>query len=115
MGPGNFLWLLWQLRERRVRSLKRPSSPGRGRKAEDPVGREPWTRPAVAMGTAGRRRRAEAGGPAGQFRVAPANGREWPRADTWGRVFPAVGAALMLPSQTGETTSPLQPSEPPPT
>lgn len=66
------------------------------------------------MGTPGRRRPAEAGGPAGQFRGAPANDREWPRArGTWGPVFLADCAALNLPSQTGETASPLQRPEPP--
>ena len=69
----------------------------------------------VAMGTAGRRPPAEAGRPAGQFRGAPATDREWPGPGTWGRVFPADRAALLLPSRTGQTTSALQPSEPPPT
>lgn len=92
------------LRGRRVLGLKRPSSRG-GAEAEDPVGREPWTGPAVAMGTAGRRRRAEAGRPAGQFRGAPASDREWPRAGTWGRAVLA-GWARELPSQAGETQVP---------
>lgn len=41
-----------------------------GGEAEDPAGREPWTGPAVAMGTAGRRRRAGLGaqqGSSGEF------------------------------------------------
>lgn len=112
MGRDSF-YRFWQLRGRRVLGLKRPSSRG-GAEAEDPVGREPWTGPAVAMGTAGRRRRAEAGCPAGQFRGAPANDREWPPAGHLGPRCPGRRSALILlagPADAG----PLQPAEPPPT
>lgn len=80
---------------------------GGGGEAEDPVGGEPWTRPAVAMGTAGRRRRAEAGCPAGQFRVAPANGREWLLSRHLGPRFPGRRSHDNSPlSERGDHKSP---------
>lgn len=113
-GAGTWDWTafcrLWPLRAQ-LAEPETPSSRGGG-EAEDPVGREPWTGPAVAMGTAGRRRRAEAVAPrgsSGELPPAAGSGRELAP----GAAFPRR-AEPAHPAPGPEASAPRSPAGAPP-